>query len=59
WEGLLDNGLKFRPMYLPDIFIDSDSQAKQYELAGLTTKDVVATALAALGGRIAEEYARA
>ena len=58
-EGLLDNGLKFRPMYLPDIFIDSDSQAKQYEIAGLTAKDVVATTLAALGERIAEETARA
>ena len=58
-EGLLDNGLKFRPMYLPDMFIDSDSQAGQYEIAGLTAKDVVATALAALGERIAEETARA
>ena len=58
-EGLLDNGLKFRPMYLPDIFIDSDSQAKQYEIAGLTAKDFVATALAALGEQIAEETARA
>jgi len=58
-EGLLDNGLKFRPMYLPDMFIDSDSQARQYEIAGLTAKDVVATALAALGERIAEETARA
>ena len=58
-EGLLDNGLRFRPMYLPDIFIDSDSQAKQYEIAGLTAKDFVATALAALGQEIAEESVRA
>ena len=58
-EGLLDNGLKFRPMYLPDIFIDSDSQAGQFETAALTAKDIVATALAALNGQVAGASARA
>jgi len=48
-EGLLDNGLKFRPMVLPDKFLDQDSPAKQYETAGLTAADIVATALGALG----------
>ncbi|MCP5371578.1 MAG: 1-deoxy-D-xylulose-5-phosphate synthase [Hyphomicrobiales bacterium] len=48
-EGLLDHGLKFRPMVLPDTFLDQDAPAKQYETAGLTAADIVATALGALG----------
>ena len=49
WKGLLDGGLKVRPMVLPDRFIDHDSQAKQLAVAGLTAKDIVAAALAAIG----------
>ena len=49
WKGLLDNGLKVRPMILPDLFIDHDSQAKQLAEARLTAKDIVATALSAMG----------
>jgi 1-deoxy-D-xylulose-5-phosphate synthase len=48
-RGLLDRGLKVRPMVLPDVFIDHDSQAKQIAFAGLAAKDIVATALAAIG----------
>jgi 1-deoxy-D-xylulose-5-phosphate synthase len=48
-KGLLDHGLKVRPMVLPDIFIDHDSQTKQLAVAGLTAKDMVVTALAAMG----------
>jgi 1-deoxy-D-xylulose-5-phosphate synthase len=48
-KGLLDSGLKIRPMTLPDRFIDHDSQTKQLAEAGLTTKDIVATALQAVG----------
>ncbi len=47
--GLLDGGLRFRPMTLPDIFIDHDSPAKQYEQAGLTAPNIAATVLCALG----------
>jgi 1-deoxy-D-xylulose-5-phosphate synthase len=47
--GLLDHGLKVRPMILPDRFIDHASPAKQYEQAGLNAPAIVATALAALG----------
>ena len=36
WKGLLDRGLKVRPMVLPDVFIDHDSQAKQLAEARLT-----------------------
>jgi len=47
--GLLDNGLKVRPMVLPDRFLDHASPARQYEWAGLNAPQIVATALAALG----------
>jgi 1-deoxy-D-xylulose-5-phosphate synthase len=47
--GLLDGGLKIRPMTLPDRFIEHDTPAKQYEDAGLNARHIVATALAALG----------
>ncbi|MFZ5781106.1 MAG: 1-deoxy-D-xylulose-5-phosphate synthase [Pseudomonadota bacterium] len=47
--GLLDHGLKIRPMMLPDRFIDHASPARQYEQAGLNAPAIVATALAALG----------
>ena len=53
-EGALDAGLRIRPMCFPDIFIDQDSPAKMYEMAGLTVSDIVATALAALGSEGAQ-----
>ena len=49
WAGLLENGLKFRPMALPDRFIDHNSPAVQISDAGLSASDVVAVALQALG----------
>ena len=48
-NGLLDSGLKIRPMVLPDIFIDQDTPAKMYDIAGLNAAQIVATALSALG----------
>ena len=48
-QGLLDSGLKVRPMVLPDAFIDHDAPAAQYETARLRAPDIVSTALAALG----------
>jgi 1-deoxy-D-xylulose-5-phosphate synthase len=49
WKGLLDSGLKIRPMVMPDLFIDHDSQAKQLAEAGLSAKDIVSVALSAMG----------
>ena len=49
WKGLLDHGLKFRPMVLPDRFIDHESPARQMIEAGLTARDIAATVLSALG----------
>ena len=48
-DGLLDRGLKIRPMTLPDRFIDQDSPEKMYAAAGLDAKAIVAMALGALG----------
>jgi 1-deoxy-D-xylulose-5-phosphate synthase len=48
-EGLLDGGLKIRPMTLPDRFIDHETPARQYAEAGLDAPHIVATAMAALG----------
>jgi 1-deoxy-D-xylulose-5-phosphate synthase len=48
-SGLLDGKLKFRPMTLPDRFLEHDAPAKQWIDAGLTAKDVVAVVKKALG----------
>jgi 1-deoxy-D-xylulose-5-phosphate synthase len=47
--GALDNGLKIRPMVLPDVFIDQDKPDAMYAQAKLAATDIAATALAALG----------
>jgi 1-deoxy-D-xylulose-5-phosphate synthase len=47
--GLLDRGVKVRPMTLPDRFIDHDKPEKMYEDAGLNAPQIVATVLATLG----------
>jgi len=57
--GMLDAGLKIRPMILPDKFIDHDSPALQYDEAQLNAKHIVATALSALGQHAASAGARA
>ena len=48
-DGLLDRGLKVRPMTLPDIFQDHDTPEKMYAIAGLNADGIVHTALSALG----------
>jgi 1-deoxy-D-xylulose-5-phosphate synthase len=57
--GLLDGGLKIRPLILPDRFIDHNKPELQYADAGLDAKHIVATALAALGRDVAQTPARA
>jgi len=47
--GLLEAGLKVRTMKLPDVFIDQGNPADMYKQAGLTSEDIVRTALHALG----------
>jgi 1-deoxy-D-xylulose-5-phosphate synthase len=48
-DGLLDRGLKVRPMVLPDRFIDQDKPELMYDAAGLNAPQIVATVLATLG----------
>jgi 1-deoxy-D-xylulose-5-phosphate synthase len=48
-DGLLDRGIKFRPMTLPDIFQDQDTPERMYAQAGLDADGILATALRALG----------
>jgi 1-deoxy-D-xylulose-5-phosphate synthase len=49
--GLLDQGIKIRPMILPDRIIDHDSPTRQYEDAELSANHILAQALDALGIR--------
>ncbi|MEE8504867.1 MAG: 1-deoxy-D-xylulose-5-phosphate synthase, partial [Kiloniellales bacterium] len=58
-EGILDGGLKIRPLTLPDFFIDHDKPARQVEIAGLDSKAIVGAALQALGQEEIESPARA
>ena len=48
-NGLLDRGLKVRPLVLPDRFIEHDNPAKMYADAGLDAAGIVSNVLAALG----------
>lgn len=48
-EGLMDGNLKFRPMTLPDRYIEHGTQAEQLAEAGLTASHIAATALSVLG----------
>jgi 1-deoxy-D-xylulose-5-phosphate synthase len=49
--GLLERGIKIRPLMLPDFLIDHDTPNQQYEKAGLMAHHVVDQALDALGIR--------
>jgi 1-deoxy-D-xylulose-5-phosphate synthase len=48
-DGLLDQGLKVRPLVLPDAFLDHGKPEAQYEAAGLNASGIVRAVTAALG----------
>ncbi len=48
-EGLLESGLKVRPLVLPDAFTDHGKPEKMYAEAGLDCSGIVRTVFAALG----------
>ncbi|CAN7203857.1 1-deoxy-D-xylulose-5-phosphate synthase [Pararhizobium sp. LjRoot255] len=48
-EGLLDNGLKIRPMVLPDIWMEQAKPEAMYAKAGLDRAGIVSTVFRALG----------
>ena len=56
-EGMLDQGLKIRPMVFPDIFIDQDKPAAMYDVAAMNAPQIVETALRALGEAAAVQRA--
>ncbi len=49
WKGLLDGGLKLRPMTLPDRLVEHNSHPAQLADAGLTHRDIVTAVMTALG----------
>ena len=54
-RGVLDRGLRFRAMVLPDTFIDQDSPNAMYAKAGLDTRGIVAKVFEALGRDVTTE----
>ena len=54
-RGVLDRGLRFRAMVLPDVFIDQDSPNAMYAKAGLDTRGIVAKVFEALGRDVTTE----
>ena len=40
-RGVFDKGLKFRSMFLPDVFLDQDSPEAMYKKAGLDSLSIV------------------
>jgi 1-deoxy-D-xylulose-5-phosphate synthase len=49
--GLLDRGLRIRPLVMPDAFIDQNKPEAMYEAAGLNASGITRAVFAALGGR--------
>nr|AGQ04154.1 1-deoxy-D-xylulose 5-phosphate synthase [Lavandula angustifolia] len=49
-NGLLDGNLKWRPMVLPDRYIDHGAQSDQIEEAGLSAKHIAGTVMSLVGG---------
>ncbi len=56
-EGMLDQGLKIRPMVFPDIFIDQDKPEAMYDVAAMNAPHIVETALRALGEAVVVQRA--
>ena len=48
-NGLLDGKLKFRPLMIPDTFVEQAGVNDMYAVAGLDRAGIVATALTTLG----------
>ena len=57
-SGLLDKGLKVRPMILPDRFISHGTPAGMYQDARLAASDIVSNVLLALGRKTSPALAK-
>ena len=51
-RGLIDKGIKFRSMILPDYFIDQDTPENMYKIAGLDSKSIEEKAIETLNSNI-------
>ena len=51
-KGLLDTGLKFRSLKLPDIFIDQDTPENMYKIASLDSRSIEEKVLDVLNSNI-------
>ncbi|MBB99329.1 MAG: 1-deoxy-D-xylulose-5-phosphate synthase [Rhodobacteraceae bacterium] len=58
-RGVLDAGLKVRPLCLPDIFIEHDKPERMYAQAGLDAEGIMKTVFQALGQDAAAGVRRA
>ena len=58
-EGLLERGMKIRPLVLPDCYVDHAAPDVMYEQARLNSSGIVRTVFEALGRDLSEQYARA
>ncbi len=56
-DGLLECGLKVRPLVLPDAFVDHAKPEKMYADAGLDAAGIVRTVFVALGHAIRAQRA--
>ncbi|MBN9254273.1 MULTISPECIES: 1-deoxy-D-xylulose-5-phosphate synthase [unclassified Mesorhizobium] len=56
-DGLLESGLKVRPLVLPDAFVDHAKPEKMYADAGLDAAGIVRTVFVALGHAIRAQRA--
>ncbi|MGB6349739.1 MAG: 1-deoxy-D-xylulose-5-phosphate synthase [Pseudolabrys sp.] len=54
-QGLLDGGVRVRCMVLPDVFIDQDTPAAMYAVAGLDARAIVTKVFEALGKDVGAE----
>ena len=57
--GLLENGLKVRPLFLPDEFTDQASPEAMYARAGLDRNGILRSVFEALGREDFESVLRA
>jgi 1-deoxy-D-xylulose-5-phosphate synthase len=57
-HGAFDAGVKFRPLVLPDVFIEQDTPTAMYAKAGLDVKGIVAKVFEALGKDMGAETVR-
>ena len=59
-NGLLDRGLRVRPLVMPDAFIDQGKPEVMYEAAGLNASGIIRAVFAALGdNRLERRHAEA